>query len=136
MTAVAVDLFAGAGGFSEAARLAGVRVAVTSSTGDFRVAAVTGTDGKVAFDVAAAARAQGKLTVTVLGQNAPLTQESLSIIPADNPYLSLASVTVNGRTADGVYLGEDGTLAFSVTNLGQKPTTGATLTIDGGWLAP
>jgi subtilisin-like proprotein convertase family protein len=109
--------------------VAGARVAITNPDNSFRLAAVTGADGKVAFDITAAARDVVAFKVSVSGHNTALAENSLQIIPADDPYLALDTYQVQGRADHTLYVGELGSITFNVQNLGLRPTAGGHIAI-------
>ncbi len=110
--------------------VAGARVSLANDRGDYKLAGVTDADGKVTFDIAAAARDVVNFKVSVTGANTAASESELRIVPSDTPYLSLASFGVNGRNDTSVYLAEVAALGFAVANVGQQPTSGGKVTID------
>lgn len=110
--------------------VAGARVALASSDHSILTVATTNAEGRVTFDLGEAGQTTRNLKISVSGQNTALTESNLSIIPADEPYLSLSEWTVNGRTDGKVHPDEQVNFGFKLANLGNKPTRGGQLLIE------
>ena len=110
--------------------VAGARVALSNSDNSFMTVGTTSSDGLVTFDLAEAGQFTQNLKISVSGKNTALTESNLSIIPAEEPYLSMTKWTVNGRTENKLHVNEHAVFGFKLANLGNKPTRGGTFIIE------
>jgi subtilisin-like proprotein convertase family protein len=108
---------------------AGVRVALTVPGRPLTYAGVSDASGDVTLNISAATREVVTFNVAAYGKNARLSSRELQIIPADNPYLAVSDFEINGRTGNELYLNETFQLGARLTNLGQRPSTGADLQV-------
>lgn len=107
----------------------GVRVALHNPDRSLSYVSTSDSEGNATFNIAIATRDVVTFNVSAYGQNTQINTKNLQIIPADNPYLSISEVQLNGRRSTNLYLNETVTLGAVLSNLGQQPTTGAALEI-------
>lgn len=108
---------------------ANAKVALTMPGRDFAVAKTTAEDGKVHFAIASATRENNELKLVATAVNAKPVEKSLSIIPAEEPFINIHETAVNERSDMVVYAGEEVQLGLWVTNLGLTATTGGNIHI-------